>query len=200
MNVSTITISPDEASAKLAEYRSLAAHERTDDDLALIRLYRAVQRGARVLHLARAFRETGLNQHGQPRLAIARADWPTCTFHPRRAIVPGTDSYRPGGGCFTAARRIDWRLRTNLVNLPAQTFTDAQLTDRLLHTPVPHMPPSVRPTTSWSRFHILFEVERWDEYPVDPFLLRHIAGALYLVEAEWALTPLEASLLSALTA
>lgn len=49
-----------------------------------------------------------------------------------------------------------------------------------------------------SRYHILFEVERWQRYPVDPFLLRHIAGPFYTVEAEWELSALEASLLSAL--
>lgn len=201
MNVSTIVVSREEAAAKVQVYRKIPTYDRTEEDEALLRLYRAVLKGARVLNLHAAFRETGLNERGEPKLAIARADWDTCVFHPRHNIVAGMESsHRAGGGCFTEASRIDWRLRSNLVNIPRQTFADTQLTRQTLRTQVPHLPPNLRPKIDLRKFHILFEVEKWEEYPVDPFLLRHIAGALYVVEAEWELTPLEASLLSALTA
>jgi hypothetical protein len=64
--------------------------------------------------------------------------------------------------------------------------------------PVPFMPPSVRPKRWLSTYHILFEVERWNTYPADPFLLKHITGWLFVVHAEWDLTELERQLLSGL--
>jgi len=62
----------------------------------------------------------------------------------------------------------------------------------------PHIPPALRPKINLKNFHILFEVQSWEEYPVDPFLLRRIQGNLFLIIAEWELTPLEASLLEAM--
>jgi hypothetical protein len=198
MKVTTIAVSRDDAAAKIQQYRAIPDHLRTDDDRALLRMYRLILKGeARVLNLHAAFHETGLNDHGQPKLAIARADWRTAVFHPN-INRPHRSGF--GGGMFTETRRLDPRLRANLVNLPPGTFNDQQLTRKTLRSPVPHIPPQHRPRSSYLRnFYILFEVECWEEYPVDPFLLKHIHGALYSVMAEWELTPLEASLLTALT-
>ena len=195
MNVNTITITADEASRKLAAYKQLTEAQRTMVDDQLIRLYRMVQSGARVINIEAAFKQTGLNEQGQPKLAIARADWERVTLHTN--MHPGIYSLT-GGGTFAATRRLDARLRTNCYKVPRGTWPG--LTIRDLHAPVPHVPPSIRPRTHLRNYHILFEVERWEEYPVDPFLLRHIHGALYVIEAEWELTTLEASLLSALSA
>jgi len=64
---------------------------------------------------------------------------------------------------------------------------------------VPHIPPPIRPQIHLRNFHILFEVEKWNEYPVDPYLLRRIEGHLFVVVAEWELTALEAALLGSMT-
>ena len=82
---------------------------------------------------------------------------------------------------------------------PAYQYRVADVPWSQLRTHVPHVPPDVRPRFKLSNYHILFEVKAWEEYNVDPFLLRRIAGHLYVVEAEWELTELEASLLKALT-
>lgn len=199
MKVSTLSITADQARERLAAYRQLNDGQRTLVDEDLIRLYRRIARGdtTRVLNVEKAFQQTGLNEQGQPTLAIARADWQTCHFHPRRTRTGGSGV---GAGLFTATRGIDPRLRTNLVQLPAGTFDNATLTRQMLVSPVPHIPPELRPPTALTNYHILFEVEQWEVYPVDPFLLRHVHGALYVIEAEWELTALEAELLAALTA
>jgi hypothetical protein len=46
--------------------------------------------------------------------------------------------------------------------------------------------------------HILFEVKDWETYPVDPFLMRRISGMLYVIEAEWEFSPVEAELLASM--
>jgi hypothetical protein len=33
-----------------------------------------------------------------------------------------------------------------------------------------------------------FEVKDWQDYPVDPFLMRRISGMLFIIEAEWELS------------
>ncbi|MEM7810559.1 MAG: hypothetical protein AAF532_03640 [Planctomycetota bacterium] len=63
---------------------------------------------------------------------------------------------------------------------------------------VPHLPLRVRPEAGrLSDWHTLFEVERWESRPAeavdspDPFLLKHVAGDVFVKLAEWDLTPLE---------
>lgn len=196
MNVNTILISPEEAYIKLDEYKSLTERQRTDEDRLLLSLYNRIKAGGRVLNLASAFKQTGLNELGQPRMAIARADWYTVNFVPR---LDFSSSWRvSGAGGFTDKARWNKNATQQNIALPARTFDDSLLTSNRLHSPVPHIPPSIRPEFALSNYHILFEVKEWEVYPVDPFLLRRISGMLFVVEAEWELTELEAMLLSSM--
>jgi len=63
---------------------------------------------------------------------------------------------------------------------------------------VPYIPPDVRPRFAPINYHILFEVKKWEAYPVDPFLMRRISGMLFIIEGEWELSPLEAELLASM--
>lgn len=194
MNVTTITIDRAFAQEKLREYAHVL--KRTIEDELMLDAYRAAARGDRLINVHEAFRTTGLKD-GAPRLAMARADWQQCVFHPSRSTADF--SYVRGGGLFTYARRIPPQLRVNYVGLPRGTFDAAALAREVLVSPVPHIPPAIRPRPSaLTRYFILFEVEKWERYPADPFLLKHIAGPFYSVEAEWELSPLEISLLSVL--
>lgn len=195
MNVNTILISPEEAYIKLDEYKSLTERQRTDEDRLLLSLYSRIKTGGRCLNLASAFKQTGLNEQGQPRMAIARADWRNVNFMPR---VDFSGNWGvSGAGGFTDRARWNSQASQRNIALPKNTFSN-QLTIRQLRSPVPHIPPSIRPEFALSNYHILFEVKEWEEYPVDPFLLRRISGMLFVVEAEWELTPLEAMLLSSM--
>ncbi|HWQ34865.1 MAG TPA: hypothetical protein VNQ79_18625 [Blastocatellia bacterium] len=191
MNVSTLTISREEAGRKLDEYKSVLSKLRTDEDEKLQSLYAAVAKGARVLNLAGAFKEAGLNEQCQPRLAIARADWREVFCH-RNPPLPDWRHTSSTAGFNDKARWNHQATARNLL-LPDDTFVWPAATKwRRLSSPVPHIPPSVRPRFSLENYH------NWQEYPVDPFLLRRIDGMLFVVEAEWELTELEAALLASM--
>jgi hypothetical protein len=193
MNVNTIIISPEEAREKLDQYyKSIVNKKRVAEDDKLQSLYASVARGARILNLESAFRQTGLNELKQPKLAIARADW--ATVHCFRWSMSGLNYGLRFSECNDGWKKRVSDLRLSL-DLPAKDlFEGTRLSSR-----VPHIPPDCRPKFKLHNYHILFEVERWDVYPVDPFLLRRISGMLFVVEAEWELTQLEASLLASMT-
>ncbi len=200
MNVSTLIISATEAKQKLDQYRSIVGKRRLKEDDKLEALYSAVSKGARVLNLTAAFKQTGLNERGEPKLAIARADWPTVYFHPRAVIGKGFSSWTilHGAGGFSPTARWNNLAITQNLALTKNTFEDRALTRGTLESPVPHIPPCLRPRFGLHNYHILFEVQEWKAYPLDPFLLRRISGMLFVVEAEWDLTSLEAELLASM--
>jgi hypothetical protein len=201
MNVHTIEVPPDLARLKLDEYKALRENQRTTEDRLLERAYKAVAGGARVIDISQAFRSTGLNEFGQPRLAIARADEKFCRFrsdaeYQSNRILPS--GYRPG---FTINETWNsYASRSNIL-LPVGVFPGPQkITGQFLRTQVPHIPPSARPVYKLENYHVLFEVKKWEAYSVDPYLLKRISsGYLFIVEAEWELTELEASLLGSMS-
>jgi hypothetical protein len=197
MNVETFQIDRSEAVKKVQEYRQLTKKQRRAEDDAMEALYRSVLRdGTRILELNQCFRQTGLNERGEPRLAIARADWQTVHFF-RTVYDWKTTGYSYG---FSDERFFNTQATAKNIFLPRDVFNLNKLTQGGLFSPVPHIPPGMRPKFDLKNYHILFEVEKWEQYPVDPFLLRRIPGTtLFIVIAEWELTKLEASLLSAFT-
>jgi hypothetical protein len=199
MDVSTITIEQDVAVQKVADIKALSKSQRTDEDDALLSLYSSIAKhNARVITLSSAFKQTGLNELGQPKLAIARGDWKRVRFSPRgtyRADRTSTNSWRYlyRSGQFSDAEIPNDRAGT--VYLRDRVFEEFELNNNLT-TIVPHVPANIRPKFHLRNYHILFEVEKWEiEMSVDPFLLKHIMGDTYAVIAEWDLTPLEAQLL-----
>lgn len=101
-----------------------------------------------------------------------------------------------GAGLFSDTDIYIERAYLKTYSTPAQTFDDRRLTRERIKSRVPHIPANIRPKIHLRNFHILLEVENWETYPVDPFLLRRIEGHLFVVVAEWELTALEAMLLS----
>jgi len=194
MNVSTIAVPRETAIQKINDIEALKPKQRTDEDDALLSVFKAVRKhDARVINIVDAFRQTGLNELGQPRLAIAPADWDLVNFEPTHDLR--------GGMFFQMKKNAPWRVsESGLIRLPNDTFQMPIGTFRRsrLKSPVPHIPANLRPKYKLSNYHILFEVQKWEEYPVDPFLLKRITGNLFIVLAEWELTELEASLLGSM--
>lgn len=199
MNVSTLSIPKETAARKAEEYAGLSGKQRGKEDDAMENLYKSIAKsGVKVINILDAFRQTGLNEKGQPKLAIARADWRTVYFHQRANFNQWFSRSNRGGGGFGAGSQWNKNAKASNIVLPENTFDNEKLTKSDLKSSVPHVPPRLRPKINARNFHILFEVQNWETYPVDPFLLRRIQGNLFLIIAEWELTPLEASILEAI--
>lgn len=196
MQLDSLVIDPADAEARLDEYRTQLATERTAEDEAIAAGYRAAARGLPVISLKAAFQTAGTmtmtdRRGGElPRLAIARAD----------ATEVWVDrSWHFGGWLFTTIQRVDYRgalVGRQAVRVPVETPLDG--VQRRGRTVVPTIPPRHRPRLRRLRgFHVLWEVEAWDPTPpADPALLRHIRGDLWAVQAVWDLTPLERAVLA----
>lgn len=183
MNVQTIVVPQEVAEQKLDEYKTILKMQRRVEDTEMRRMYRAAVKGKPIIDVSAAWKATGLKD-GYPRLALARANWVECCF----------DKWDKE---FRDSRR-NKRGREHWIRVPDDAWDWDAMKRGPVQTAVPFMPPSVRPKRWLSSYHILFEVEHWTEYPADPFLLKHITGWLFVVEAEWELTELERQLLAGL--
>jgi hypothetical protein len=182
-DVSTIVVPPEVAEQKITEYKTLLKTQRRAEDVEMRRMYKAAMKGKPIIDVSAAWKSTGLKD-GYPRLALARATWNECHFERWRKEF-----------CDGAPRA---RSQEHYIRIPDDVWNWNVVGNRSAKTAVPFMPPSVRPKKWLSTYHILFEVENWTQYPTDPFLLKHITGWLFIVEAEWELTELERQLLSGL--
>lgn len=183
MNVSTIVVPPEVAEEKISEYKTLLKTQRRAEDVEMRRIYKAAMKGKPIIDVAAAWKSTGLKE-GYPRLALARAEWSECHFSKWQKEFRDTNRSQ--------------RARDHWIRIPDDSWDWNLIPGRDAKTAVPFMPPSVRPRRYLSTYHILFEVENWTQYPADPFLLKHITGWLFVVEAEWELTELERALLQGL--
>jgi hypothetical protein len=200
MDVATIVMPADEARAKLDEYRAaLAGRDPTDEDSGILIGYRALAAGKSLLDLHGVFRSCPVNAKGQPALAVARAHWRRCVAELKGdgSATFWQDWPKRGRGGRTAWHR--------LVNLPRGTLPDAlrpthqgtrvSWATRELRAVVPLIPANLRPAAGLNRYVVLWEAD-WEEVPVDPMLLRHAHGSLYVVLAAWDLTSLERAVLA----
>jgi len=195
MDLNTILISPEEATAKLDEYRKLIASERTAEDDRIMAGYRAARRGLQVIDLPKTIVAGGWHDSGMPKIAVVRATatsaW--CHWDSGDLVFADTDWW---------LNQINRGARINEHSLRVSVPGD----DRPSHsygqsgrTIVPPIPPRFRPRLNrLHRFHILWEVENWTPVPPrDPALIRYIRGDLWAVHAVWDLTELERAVLSA---
>lgn len=193
VNLSSILMDPGEAESKITEYESVKAARRSWFDYALLRAYRAVASGTAILRLYNTVEAGGHFDNGLPRLAIVRADASECYIERHRG--------NPMVWLYATNREVARRWRgaaigKETVAVPCvQDWPQGQWSGRTL---APIIPPSCRPARGpLSNFHLLWEVEEWKMTPpVDPALIRHLVGDLWVVHATWDLTPLEQAVMA----
>lgn len=191
MDVSVMTMPVDKAKEAFDTYHQyLKAHK--DDELkAIEKGYRVLSEGHGVLDLHTVMSEVGTGEDGLPKLAIVRA-------HATRVYVA---RHADGGATFSEDRSPHPNARFSITRLPRDTFGSWTWADgtrpqrTTANAIVPLVPPQYRPKFGLHNYHLLFEAVWEPVPPVDPFLLKHLGGALYAVLAEWDLTPLEQSVL-----
>jgi hypothetical protein len=103
---------------------------------------------------------------------MARANWHEVWFHPH-------PTWGEAGRCgFCPSRIWNHRATRQHIWLPRHVFQQPLAIDKVLRSAVPHVPPALRPAAKLENYFILFEVEAWEAYPRDPFLLRQVVGPI----------------------
>lgn len=197
MNVDLISMTPSVAWDKARTYKdrlsrmkpSMANAEVRAEYETIMKGYEQLARGTPLIDLDDAMARCPLDAKGRPRLAIARAD--------RKQVYVEWKRWE-SRALFTTDIRNWNKPKESLcvrVNM-GRTFNNTLYVRG--YALVPMIPPDKRPERGvLEDWHILWEVEQWADQElsvkpdIDPYLLKHVAGSLYAVLAEWDLTPLE---------
>lgn len=196
MDVTTVEMDKLDAKEIYQQYQEALKTKVTDaqkqyEDLK--KTYHAMSKGFKVIDIYKAFVDTGVDEDGNPKLAIAQAHLSTIRFNKERG----------GGGYFTEDRGWATKERVIDVRLPGETFPDWPLNnpdqnwsikDREISTNVPLVPVQLLPPGKLENYYTLFEVKEWKTRAVveDPYLLKRINANTFAVLAEWDVTEVEA--------
>lgn len=184
MQVAEVKMNAWDAREAFALYRKHVGPKSSAEDKLIMESYRQLSRYKRVLDIVETMRLAGLDANWRPKLAICRADQ-------RRVIFEWT---------WARYMNFSWRGGRSPnsvgVELPSAPLVGWDTLQRMRATAiVPLIPPHIRPKTNLHHYRILWEAN-WDAPPVDPILLRPIGGNLYVICAQWDLTPLERAVLN----
>jgi hypothetical protein len=200
MHTVPIDIDRHKARSLYREYRK-HVHWSTPIDRECQRAYQFLALGRLVIQALESVKAAGVNTEGEgvgfPKLALCRADAVSCacslTFRGGCTMTP--DDTRPRFRWRADNALINWR---NVMSWPDGTFAlnpSVRRTRAVALVPTP--PLHLRPKRGLANYHILWEAEWTKRPPNDPLLLRRIGqGDLWLVVAQWDLTPVERAALS----
>jgi hypothetical protein len=193
MDTAVLEIPEAKARAEVAAYRRMVRERHVAEDALILRGYKAIAAGKKILSLTETIRRGGFDEvTGLPKLGISRADAKTvrCAF--RWAGGDGSPlTYWWESDRWGAPRMANGTLLNDNA-LRLREITKARQSDTR-QAIVPIVPPALRPA-ALSAYHILFEAD-WQPVPrppgEDPALLKHIGGDLWALIATWDLTDLE---------
>lgn len=197
MQLDTIEIDQEEATARLAEYEESLRHDRIAEDEQIAAGYRAAARGLPIIRLSQTVHAGGyFDDSGLPRIAVVRADAQRCWVYSGHASGRRMDLVFSGDPDVRNRGALVGRDSVR-VTVPGRDRTRYSSWVRA-STIAPNIPPHHRPPwRRMHRWHVLWEVESWTpEPPRDPALLKHIGGDLWAVHAVWDLTDLERAVLT----
>lgn len=200
-----IEMAEEEAKQEYEKYREVLKgreNESLEQYEEIKKAYRALSKGQKVIDIFEAFKKTGVNSDGEPKLAICRADYKTTTFE-KENIGSGT--------FYGEAPNAKWNKEN--ISLPSGTFEDWEhekdaqgnpkpewykIIRQKIKTTIPIIPANLMPTAKLENYYILWEVKDWHEIippKGDPFLLKRISSNLFSVLAEWDVTEIERAVL-----
>ena len=188
MHTVPVTIAKDTARDLYRAYQK-HVHYSTPIDREVMAAYQKLAQGKLVIKALESIVTAGADEHGLPKLAIARADAKVC-----RLTMYGDGSANMSTSLF-ASRRAN-ATSTMRFDFPMDSFPRASW--RNAESAVPHPPLHLRPKRALQNYHVLYEADWKKAPPVDPFLLRRLGkGDLWLVLAIWDLTEVERAALTA---
>lgn len=192
MQMPTIQMTREDAADQLRDYRrALSARkvsERVLEDRLTMRALWAVARGKRVISLREVFAACPVDEKHRPKVAVVRADAKTCVWSRESRSWVFTH-----GEAYYHARGKNQRASVRL-EVPALSWTGDSPTRA--SAVVPSIPPWLRPAPEkMADYHLLFEAD-WKDLPPDPALLKRLTGDLFVVLAQWNLSPIERAVLA----
>lgn len=194
MDVHGVTMEPEAAETAFREYRAAFMAERNRIDGELMRGYKALAEGKRLISLTEAIQAGGVDAIGRPNIAIARADERLVEM---RVHADGSVTYDP-------SPRTRVHAADRLFEFPAGTLPNPPRTEGVWESSeswfgwwtadLPFIPPQYRPPHNLTGYHLLWEAE-WRRsrgaQRRDPMLLKRLGGDLFAVVAAWDLTEIE---------
>jgi len=182
-------ISREDAEIKFNEYTELLKTKNEKWIKQLQTAYKYLKDGKQIIDIYEVFRNNKL-KNGLPTLALARADMDRIVYQKKRN----------GAGAFGLKTTNPWGSYklTTILKLPKGTMKTMTSEYGFYDTHVPIIPAEFVPTNDFSKYFILFEVEKWDSIAPpksDPILLARISENLFVVLAVWELTELERRLI-----
>jgi len=167
------------------------------------RVYGHLRHGKKIVDVYDGFKKAGLNEDGDSKLAIARADSKVVVCKPQ---TNGSAKFFHDNGGKRLVRNILWSYYgdKNDITVPAGTFEWKKKENGFprckdVQTLVPIIPAKILVTevkALLKNFHILWEVEEWKPVPPrDPILLKRLTPNLFGVLATWNLTKLERAII-----
>jgi hypothetical protein len=202
-NAPVITMEKEEAKKYYQEYLEATKVRKEKYVEELKNLYRHLSQGAKVLDVYEAFKQSGVNEDGEPKLAIAPASWKTIVFK-KQALGAGFfgQNQWAGGKSESVALPSKTFPEWKIVKAPVKWDKDrTEIVREAIQTKVPLVPAVLLPESqSLNGYYILFEVEKWNEVPVarDPYLLKRINANAFVVLGEWDVTEVELSVMRGL--
>ncbi|MGH9818397.1 MAG: hypothetical protein ACRD6I_20225 [Candidatus Acidiferrales bacterium] len=199
MDVPTMMMPKQKALEKLDAYRERLRKGADAEYEAAVKGYEALAQGKVLLDLVDVFADVPYDEKERPMLAIARADRKQVRFSWDRGVLvfdTRTNYYAPLKVGETLGVRVDAG-RLPLITKTKEAYGEYGDAGTVQgHALVPMVPADVRPNVDPKKCHVLWEVPAWADNritaaPADPYLVQHLAGTLWVVLAEWELTPLE---------
>lgn len=207
MDTPVITMPADEAKTHYDEYRQLVAGRKEKYLEDLKKTYYHLSKERKILDIFEVFKAAGVDERGEPKLAIAPA-------HAQTIIL---EKGAMGSATFTAHDRWSKAYKSD-VQLPTNTFptfkeekngrvsswNDGDVPRTSVESLVPIVPAHLLPEGDLKNYYILFEVKEWFEprkasyAKGDPYLLKRINNNTFAVLAEWDVTDLEVAVLRGL--
>jgi hypothetical protein len=202
MKVEQLAISKTKAQAEYEAYKEELRYGKTQFNKDMLSLYAHMKHGGKVIDLWEAMKLAGLNEQGDPKLAIVRADCKRVRFNRDldATMVNGKWKIVNNGGSFLFQKENRYHDWVTDVHIPKEFFEwpkdqNGEYIRRTVETITPIIPAKImNPLRSHKlqNYHILWEVDAWEPIPPrDPMLLKRITPNMFCVLATWNLTELE---------
>lgn len=200
MEIAKITMPVEKAREEWKAYNAVLKDRRDSYALEMKTCLNHLKNGKQLIDIFGVLKAAGVNNKGQPNLAIARADWTKCHF---RKIDTGRGHFAPIRDNWSAKGRGD-------VNMPPETFIDWprrkdgegkdtwQTANEFLAATIPVIPAVIMPEGELKNYYILWQPKTWEELPEtkDPLLLKRITENMFVILAAWDVTELEQAILN----